>query len=102
MNPRIGRRSLYNKLEKKQKSVAVEFVERNTKKNITMKQEFLYLEDVKTAMNIHHLEMNIKLKRWLLNEIKKNPNYQKFSEIISDSIEKNRHRLQKEFRITLK
>lgn len=101
MNPRIGRRSLYNKLEKKPKPAAVEFVERNTKKNITMKQEFLYLEDVKLAMNIHHLEMNIKLKRWFLSEIKKHPNNQKFSEIISDSIEKDRHRLQKEFRITL-
>lgn len=101
MNPRIGRRSLYNKLEKEPKFAAVEFVERNTKKNITMKQEFLYLEDVKLAMNIHHLEMNIKLKRWFLNEIKKYPNNQKFSETIGDSIEKDRHRLQKEFRITI-
>ena len=100
MNPRIGRRSLYNKLAKKPKPAAVGFIERNTKKNITMKQEFLYLEDVKLAMNIHHLETNIKLKRWLLNEIKKRPNYQRFSEIINDSIEKDRHRLQKDYRIT--
>ena len=102
MNPRIGRRSLYNKLEKKPKPAVVEFVERNTKKNITMKQEFLYLEDVKIAMNIHHLETNIRLKRWLISEIKKQPNYQKFSEIIKESIDKDRHRLQKEFRVTLK
>lgn len=102
MNPRIGRRSLYNKLEKKPKSAAVEFVERNTKKNITMKQEFLYLEDVKMAINIHHLEKNIRLKRWFLSEIKKQPDYQKFSEIINESIDKDRHRLQKEFRVTLK
>jgi len=101
MNPRIGRRSLYNKLEKKPKLAAVEFVERNTKKNITMKQEFLYLEDVKLAMNIQHLEMNIKLKRWFLSEIKKHPNNQEFYEIISNSIEKDRHRLQKGFKITL-
>jgi len=102
MNPRIGRRSLYNKLEKRPKPTAVDFVERNTKKNITMKQEFLYLEDVKIAMNIHHIETNIKFKRWLLNEIRKKPNYEKFSEIINNSIEKDRHRLQKEYRITLK
>ena len=102
MNPRIGRRSLYNKLEKKPKSAAVEFVEKNTKKNITMKQEFLYLEDVKMAMNIYHLETNIKFKRWLLSEIKKHHNFQEFYEIVNDSIEKDRHRLQKEFKITLK
>ncbi len=102
MNPRIGRRSLYNKLEKKPKSAAVEFIERNTKKNITMKQEFLYLDDVKIAMNIQHLEMNIKFKKWLLNEIKQQPNYEKFSEIINNSIDKDRHRLQKAFKITLK
>jgi len=101
MNPRIGRRSLYNKLEKKPTSAAVEFVERNTKKNITMKQEFLYLEDVKLALNIHHLETNIKFKRWLLNEIKQQPNYQMFFEKINESIEKDRHRLQKQFKITL-
>lgn len=101
MNPRIGRRSSYNKLEKKQKPAAVLFVEGNTKKNITMKQEFLYLEDVKIAMNIQHLELNIKFKRWLLNEIKLQPNYEKLSKIIHDSIDRDRHRLQKKFRITL-
>jgi len=101
MNPRIGRRSLYNKLEKTPKSAAVEFVERNTKKNITMKQEFLYLEDVKLAMNIHHLELNIKFKRWFLSEFKKQPNYKKLYESISESVEKDRHRLQKQFKIAL-
>jgi len=102
MNPRIGRRSLYNKREPKTKPAAVEFVEQNTKKNISMKEEFLYLEDVKTAMNIHHLEVHIKLKQWLLLELKKNSNVQVYYEMLSDSIDKDRHRLQKEFRITLK
>lgn len=101
MNPRIGRRSLYNKLERKPKPAAVDFVERNTKKNITMKQEFLYLEDVKIAMNILHLETSIKLKRWLLIEIKKHSDVLNLSNSINESIEKERHRLQKEFRITL-
>jgi hypothetical protein len=102
MHPRIGRRSLYNKIEKKPKSATVEFVERNTKKNITMKQEYLVLEDVKIAMNIHHLETSINFKKWLLIEIQKHPNYSKFAEMINEAIDKDRHRLQKDYKITLK
>ena len=101
MNPRIGRRSLYNKLEKKPKPAVVEFVERNTKKNITMKQEFLYLEDVKTAINIQHLELHIRLKRWLIGQMKTEPTHGKLITILEKSVEQDRHRLQKKFKINL-
>ena len=101
MNPRIGRRSLYNKLEKKPKPAVVEFVERNTKKNITMKQEFLYLEDVKTAINIQHLELHIRLKRWLIGQMKTKPSHGKLITTLEKSVEQDRHRLQKKFKINL-
>ena len=68
MHPRIGKRSKYNATEKKTESKAVEFILRNTKKSITLKEEYLYFEDVKTAMNIHHLESQIRLKRWLISD----------------------------------
>jgi hypothetical protein len=67
-----------------------------------MKEEFLYLEDVKTAINIHHLEVSIKLKKWLLREIKNHQGSQNIAHALSDSMDKDRHRLQKEFKITLK
>lgn len=101
MNPRIGKRSQYNKQEEKPLSKAVEFVHRNTKKNITMKQEFLYLEDVKTAMNIQHLENNIRSKRWFIEQLTKGIDPNLLLKKIDESIEKDRHVLQKTFRITL-
>lgn len=101
MNPRIGRRSQYNKIETKPKPAAVLFVERNTKKNISMRQEFLYLEDVKVAMNIHHLEVSMNLKKWMRNELMKNQDIVRLRTYIEDAIEKDRHRLQKDYKISL-
>jgi len=101
MNPNIGRRSQYNKRKDKPKPKAVQFVEQNTKKSIAMKQHFLYLEDVKTAMNIHHLEVSIILKRWLKNEVHREMEMKNFIQMLDESIEKDRHRLQKEFKISI-
>lgn len=101
MNPNIGRRSLYNKREEKPKPRAVLFVEQNTKKSIAMKQQFLYLEDVKTAMNIHHLEVSINLKKWMKDEINRSLELKRFLELLDESIEQDRHRMQKVFKISV-
>ncbi|MEZ5194954.1 MAG: hypothetical protein R2764_00725 [Bacteroidales bacterium] len=101
MNPRIGRRSQYNKIETKPKPAAVLFVERNTKKNISMRQEFLYLEDVKVAMNIHHLEVSLNLKKRMRNMLNKSPENTQLINYLEDAIEKDRHRLQKDYKISL-
>ncbi|MCF8368476.1 MAG: hypothetical protein K9G76_05490 [Bacteroidales bacterium] len=101
MNPNIGRRSLYNKEQPKRVSKAVEYIHRNTKKSITLKQEYLYLEDVKTALNIHHLETNIIIKRWLLKQLNQKTSNETFLKVLGESIEKDRHILQKTYKISL-
>lgn len=101
MNPRIGKRSQYNKIKQRPKRAAVIFIEQNTKKNISMRQEFLYLEDVKTAMNIHHLEVNMSLKKWFRNELNKNQNKDRLITYLENAIEKDRHHLQKAYKISL-
>lgn len=101
MNPKIGKRSLYNKEKSKTVSQAVEFIHRNTKKSITLKQEYLYLEDVKKALNIHHLETSIRLKRWLLKQLRSASSNEPLSEIINESVEKDRHTMQKSFKISM-
>ncbi|HPE54912.1 MAG TPA: hypothetical protein P5514_09005 [Bacteroidales bacterium] len=101
MNPRIGKRSKYNAREVKPKPKSVAYIELNTKKNITIKQEYLYLEDVKTAMNIHHLETSINLKKWFLRELGNDPKYENLKQFIDQSIDQDRHYLQKKYRITL-
>ena len=64
MKPTIGSRATINKRKKgKRPSASRRFVEINTHHNITMKREFLYVEDVKEAININTLEERIRLKR---------------------------------------
>lgn len=101
MNPGIGKRSKYNETAKPTESSAVEFIVRNTKKSLTLKQEYLYLEDVKTALNIHHLEQHILVKRWVIGLLKANADSQKIIKVLEDSMEQNRHRLQKNYKISV-
>ena len=102
MHPRVGKRSLYNATEpKKPESKAVEFIRVNTKKSLTIKQEYIYLEDVKSALNIHHLEQNINLKKWLLGLLREGKKPELLIRMLEESAEKDRHRLQKTYRINI-
>ena len=101
MNPGIGKRSQSNQQEKKPSAKAVEFIHRNTKKSIALKQEYLYLEDVKTALNIHHLETSIRLKKWMIKQVKEQDGNNRWMEVLENSAEKDRHRLQKTYKIKL-
>jgi len=100
MKPKPIRNTEPQKNEKP-KTKTVEFIELNTHNNITMKRDFLYLEDVKTAVNINHLEVSIKLKRWLLSQLNRNIDRKKLIEIMEESADKDRHRLQKRYKISI-
>jgi len=76
------------------------FVEANTHHNITEKREYLYLEDVKEAININTLEERIMLKRWLIKQLQSNKSTDELIQVLFDSEEKDRHRLQKDYKIT--
>ncbi len=102
MHPRIGKRSQYNLTgRKKPESKAVEFIVRNTKKSITLKQEYLYLEDVKKAMNIYHLEQNFQLKRWFLEKLRTEADRDRLISSLERSMEEIRHQLQKNFKVNV-
>ena len=101
MNPGIGKRSTEREPKKPHPAQVVGFIKQNTKKSITLKQEYLYLEDVKTALNIHHLEVNIRLKRWMVHQLKDACSKAQIADIIEKSMEYDRHRLQKRYRVQL-
>jgi hypothetical protein len=94
-------RNIETQKNEKPKTKTVEFIELNTHNNITMKRDFLYLEDVKTGVNINHLEVSIKLKRWLLGQLKSNIDRKRLIEILDGSADKDRHRLQKRYKISI-
>ena len=102
MKPTIGKRaSIYQKETEKKPSAVCKFVEINTHHNITMKREFMYIEDMKEAININTLEERIKLKRWLINQLKKNTIKEVLIQALFDSSDKDRHTLQMKYKITL-
>ena len=93
MNPRIGRRSTLN-LEKRQiKNKVVSFIEKNSHKVIGIREEFVYLEDVKTAMNINALEQRMGTKKWVLELLNKKYDKDYIIRKINESAELDRHRL---------
>jgi hypothetical protein len=102
MNPNIGKRAaLYKKPDEKPRTLARQFIELNTHQNISVKRNFVYLEDVKTAININTLEERIMLKRWLIKQLQASSSKEELIQSLFDSEEKDRHRLQKDFKITL-
>ena len=65
-----------------------------------MKREFMYLEDVKEAININTLEERIILKRWLIKQLEGNTSKEKLIQEISKLADQDRHLLQKRFKIS--
>jgi len=66
-----------------------------------MKQKFMYIEDVQDALNINTLEERIKLKRWFLKQLESGKSNDKLFELVSNLADKDRHLLQKKFKISM-
>ena len=60
----------------------------------------MYIEDAKEAININTLETRIKLTRWLKSQLKTHSKEQ-LLEALEQMEEKDRHRMQKLFRISI-
>jgi hypothetical protein len=73
----------------------------NTHSDTSVIQEFIYLDDVKTMININTLEERIALKKWLIKQLQASKSKEELIQLLFDSEEKDRHRLQKEFKISV-
>lgn len=93
MNPRIGRRSTLSSERRRTKNKVVNFIENNSHKVIGIREEFVYLEDVKTAMNINALEQRMGTKKWVLELLNKKYDKDYLVRKINESAELDRHRL---------
>lgn len=102
MKPTHGKRStIYNHPEEKKPSAVRYFIETNTHHNISMKREYVCIEDVKEAININTLEERILLKRWLIKQHQTSKSLEELIQVLFHSEEKDRRRLQKDFKITI-
>lgn len=75
------------------KREVVKFVELNTKKNITIREHYLYLDDVKTAININTLEERHQSKLKFLEILRKGDSINTIINEMEKSAELDRHRL---------
>ena len=102
MNPDIAKRAgiSRNNVEKKP-SVVWNFMKLNTHHNMTIKREFLYVLDVKSATNINTLEGRIKVEKWLLSALLEGKFQKDSVSIIEAVIDKDRHRLQKGYNVSI-
>ncbi len=91
-NPRLRKDTYYDKQEK-EKYAVVKFVELNTKKNITITQEYMYLVDVKQAININTLEERRNTKLKVLAMLRKSSNLEAIIQSLEESADFDRHRL---------
>ena len=103
MKPTIGKRAALYKSslgEEKPQTPTQHFVEVNTHQNIVLKRRFMYEEDAKEAININTLETRIKLTRWLKSQLKQHSK-EHLIEVLEQMEDKERHTLQKRFKISL-
>ena len=102
MKPTIGKRAGLNKRqEEKKPSASRQFVEINTHHNIVLKREFMYIEDVKEAININTLEERIRLRKWLKMRLQGSGSKAELVSLLEELIDKDGHTLQKKYKITL-
>lgn len=87
MRPQIGKRAKQGSNTVKEKSLSREFIEKNLMKNLAVREHYLLLEDVKTAININAIEQRIYERNKLLYWLKEN--YP--TEIIIKKIEEENH-----------
>ena len=95
MNPKRNRNNYRShQLEEDiAKREVVKFVELNTKKNITIREHYLYLDDVKTAININTLEERYQAKLKFLEILRKGECINAIIHDMEKSAELDRHRL---------
>ncbi|OQX81641.1 MAG: hypothetical protein B6D64_01790 [Bacteroidetes bacterium 4484_276] len=72
MRPQIGKRAQRNSVQEKGKTLSREYIEKNLRKNLTIREEYLPLEDIKTAININAMEQRIFARKRVIKLLQQN------------------------------
>ena len=72
MRPQVGKRAKTTAESEKEKTLSREFIEKNIRKNLAIREEYLLIEDVKTAININAIEQRIYARNKVLAWLKEN------------------------------
>lgn len=96
MRPQVGKRSNnYNPPTVVNKTLSRKFVENKTRQNLSIGGDFLFLDDVVTAINVNALEQRMITKKKILSDINKGISVDKIKKILEVEIDLHRHHLVK-------
>nr|NQU93093.1 hypothetical protein [Bacteroidota bacterium] len=95
MRPQIGKRTNKNSNQEYPKTMSREFIEKNLRKNLAIREEYLPLEYVKTAININAIEQRIFVRKKVIQMLKENYTNDELIGKFEDENHFDRHRLQK-------
>ena len=98
MRRRIGKGAIKPEAEKEKLEV-VKYIENNVQNNLALRRDHLYLEDVKTAININTLEQRIILRKKIIDLLESELPKERIKGKVSEALEKDRHRLTKHYRV---
>ena len=95
MRPQVGKRAKSSSDTEKEKTLSREFIEKNIRKNLAIREEYLPFADVKTAININAIEQRIFARNKVLYWLKENYPTSLIIEKIEEENHFDRHRLSK-------
>lgn len=93
MRSQIGKRAKKQEEKHQPKTLSREFVENNLRKSISIREEYLVLNDVKTAININAVEQRILARNNVLKLLRQKITSEKLIEIIEEQNHYDRHRM---------
>jgi hypothetical protein len=99
MRPQVGKRAnQYKAPKEKLKTKARLFIESRLKHSLALKDDYLLMRDVATAVNMNALEQRILAREQVLKLMEKKLSREKVMEKVGEMNEQDRHRLSKFYR----
>jgi|GEM_PF-2948086 len=95
MRPQIGKRTQRTNNPEKEKTLSREFIENNLRKNLTIREEYLPLEEIKTAININAIEQRIFVRKKIIKLLQQDLERDALIQKLLEEIHFDRHRMMK-------
>jgi len=95
MRPQIGKRAQRTNNPEKEKTLSREFIENNLRKNLTIREEYLPLEEIKTAININAIEQRIFVRKKIIKLLQQDLERDALIQKLLEEIHFDRHRMMK-------
>lgn len=96
MRPQVGKRAMnMNMPYEKPKTKARRFIESKKQHNLSMKEDYMRMKDVETAINMNALEQRMITRQKMLKMLESSLPKEKLIEKLEEEIHIDRHRLVK-------